>query len=327
MAKLSMWSDAKNKDYKFVDKMLSSYFRTTGTKVLVHKLIGHYNEDGSINKSKIQDLLFMENRDRHYSPEIFEEYAIYTMNDSDFELSQFGFFNIDTIFIDFHLNEHVEHIGRKIATGDVLELVHLRDDMLEDREGAINAYYVVEDAKRSAEGYDAKWLPHIWRVRVKKMEGSKEYNDILENSEDGIENLMSQYNKLLESNEAIVAEAEKEVPSNDPTNDFEYDYRFDGAIEPPADLDIESLRKVTVFPADATEGEFVIRTDYQPQQVFKRDGKKWVLVNIQTLLRKWTRGHEVEVGFVNNDNTTEVNDETRSERTYITNPVQLPLDD
>ena len=55
----------------------------------------------------------MENRDRHYSPEIFEEYAIYTMNDSDFELSQFGFFNIDTIFIDFHLNEHVEHIGRK----------------------------------------------------------------------------------------------------------------------------------------------------------------------------------------------------------------------
>ena len=125
MAKLSMWSDNKTKDFKFVDRMLSSYFHTSGTKVLVHKLIGHYDEDGNVVKKKIQDLLFMENRDRHYSPEIYEQYAVYTMSDSDFELSQFGFFNIDTIFIDFHLTEHVKDIGRKIASGDVIELVQI----------------------------------------------------------------------------------------------------------------------------------------------------------------------------------------------------------
>ena len=81
-----------------------------------------------------------------------------------------------------------------------------------------------------------------------------------------------------------------------------------------------------MFPADATDGEFVIRTDYQPQQVFKRVDRTWVLVNIQTLLRKWTRGHEVEVGFVNNDNTTEVNGEIGT-NLYNKLPVQLPLDD
>ena len=47
------------------------------------------------------------------------------------------------------------------------------------------------------------------------MEGSKEYNDILENSEDGIENLMSQYNKLLEQRHNCCG-TERKVPAMNP---------------------------------------------------------------------------------------------------------------
>lgn len=327
MSKMRMWNDHKTKDYMFVDKILKSYFQTSGTKVYIHKLVGYYDKDGNTVADKIQDKLFMENRDRYYSPEVYEDYAVYTMSDSDFELSAFGLFNIDTIFVDFHLNAHVDLIGRKLAAGDVLELVHLRDDMLEGREGAMNAFYVVEEAKRSAEGYDAKWLPHIWRTRIKKLNGSKEYNDVFENSDTSIDTLMAQYNNLISNNEALVEEAEAEVPSKASSNDYEYDYRFKDALEPEAGLDLESLPRLVTFPVDAEEGDHVIRVDYDPHQVFRRTDGKWVLVNITHLLRKWSRGHDVQTSFVENNVKTEVDGVVRAERTYITRPVDLPLDD
>lgn len=326
--KIRMWSDRKTNDYKFVDKVLNNYFQTTGTKMLIHKFVGHYDEEGNVSKRKIQDLLFMESRDRHYSNEIYEMYGIYQMSDSDFELSQFGFFNIDTMFLDFHLNTHVEQLGRKLASGDVIELVHLRDDMLESGEGAMNAYFVVEDAKRSAEGYDARWLPHIWRVRVKKMSASREYNDILENSEtSGLEQLMGQYNRLKEINEGVVAEAEEEVPYADSYNDWEYKPHLDGAIDFDKDLDIESIDRGSIFPVDAVDGDYFIRNDYDPMQLFKKVENKWVIVNMEELHRKWTRGHAVQDHFVNNDRKTEVDGEVRAERTYITKPIDIPIDD
>lgn len=326
--KIRMWKDHKSKDYVFVDNAIHSYFKVSGTKVLIHKFIGHYDENGEVKDTKIQDLLFMETRDRRYAPEIYEDYAVYQMSDSDFELSQFGFFNIDTLFIDFHLNKHVEQIGRKLSSGDVLELVHMRDDMLEGTEGAINAFYVVEDAKRSAEGYDARWLPHIWRVRVKKMDASREYNDIINNHEDGIENLMRQYNQSIDINNAIVGEAEEEVPSNKAYNDYEYLYQFDGAI--PLDdeeLDLDKVPRMRVFPVDAVNGDYIIRTDYEPNQLFQKVDGVWKLVNIQNILPKWTRGHDVQTNMVENHNVTEVDGERRSERTYISRPVDLPTDD
>lgn len=325
-----MWKDNKTKDYKFVDNTIYGYFKMSGTKVLIHKFIGHYDEEGNPTKNKIQDLLFMETRDRHYAPEVYEDFTIYQMSDSDFELSQFGFFNIDTLFMDFHLNKHAEQIGRKLSSGDVLELVHMRDDMLEDREGAINAFYVVEDAKRSAEGYDARWLPHIWRVRVKKMDGSREYNDILENHEDGIENLMKQYHGAIDIDNAIVGEAENNVPSRGIESPYEHLYQFDGALPLPEedqDIDLESIPRLRVFPMDAKNGDFIIRTDYEPNQLFKKIDGKWVLINIQNIMPKWTRGHDVQVAMVENNNTTTVSGYTRPERTYITRPVDIPIDD
>lgn len=327
MAKLKLWSDNKTKDYKFVDRIVQQYFNVSGTKVYIHKLVGHYDDNGEAVDNKIQDLLFMENRDRKYSAEVYCEYAIYDMSDYDFDLSVFGFMAVDTLFMDFHLNGHAENIGRKLAAGDVLELVHLRDDMLEGKEGAINSFFVVEDGKRNADGYDARWLPHVWRVRIKKMTGGKEYNDILENHVDGIENLMAQYEHMISIDDAVNKEAEANVPSNSTSNDYEYNYRYDGALEPEPNINIEDLRKVTVFPADAQDGEYVIRTDYEPMQVFKYTDGKWVLVNIQNLLKKWVRGHEYTTTFTENSNTTKVDNEIRPEKTYITRPVDIPIDD
>lgn len=61
-----------------------------------------------------------------------------------------------------HLNEMVNLLGRKLMTGDVIELPHMREDMmLEGNDGtepdAVNQYWVVQEATKSAEGFDAGW--------------------------------------------------------------------------------------------------------------------------------------------------------------------------
>ena len=58
-------------------------------------------------------MLFLENRDRKYSKDIFELRAQYNLGDNDsFDLTQFGMFLAnDTLFFNFHIESMVEALG------------------------------------------------------------------------------------------------------------------------------------------------------------------------------------------------------------------------
>jgi hypothetical protein len=173
--------------------------------------------------TNIQDLLFLENRDRKYDTSVYTMRTIYRMNDNDFDLSQFGLFLTgDTMFMVFHLNDMIETIGRKIIVGDVLELPNLKDFYALDEgvPAALKRYYVVNDATRAAEGFAPTWYPHLWRVKVQPLVDSQEYKDILntikagENTDNTLADVLSTYNKYIGINDAIVARAETEVPAS-----------------------------------------------------------------------------------------------------------------
>jgi len=138
-----------------------------------------YNEDDPLN---IQDLLFLENRDRKYDPDVYVLRGVYNLQDTDFNLSQFGLFlQNDTIFITFHINDTVEKIGRKIIAGDVLELPHLKDEYaLNDLTFALKRFYVIEEVTRAAEGFSVTWYPHLYRAKCKPVVNSQEFKDILD---------------------------------------------------------------------------------------------------------------------------------------------------
>ena len=83
-----------------------------------------------VNQSaqNIQDLLFLENRDRKYDTDVYSMRGIYQVQDITFDLSQFGMFlQTGTLFMVFHINDMVATIGRKLMPGDVIELMHLKD--------------------------------------------------------------------------------------------------------------------------------------------------------------------------------------------------------
>jgi hypothetical protein len=193
MPRLSLYRPEKGNDYRFIDKTVWEMFQVGGVDVLVHKYLGPgdtapgaatpttpvYDDNNPFN---IQDLLFLENRDRKYDPDVYLLRGVYNMQDIDFNLSQFGLFlQNDTIFITFHINDTVEKLGRKILSGDVIELPHLKDDFaLNDLSFALKRFYVVEEVNRAAEGFSVTWYPHLYRAKCKPLVDSQEYKDILD---------------------------------------------------------------------------------------------------------------------------------------------------
>lgn len=229
MPRISMWRENRSNDYKFFNDRAREQFTVGGTGINIHKYLGSDNGDGTSpelpqysnqSEQNIQDLLFLENRDRIYDPDVFNLRGHYNVNDMDFDLSQFGLFlSNDTLFITFHLTDMIERLGRKIMSGDVLELPHLRDDWpLDDNVPyALRKYYVVQDATRASEGYSPTWHPHLWRVKATPMVNTQEYQDIINNAvdeetENPLGEILSTYNKEIDINNAIVEQALQDVP-------------------------------------------------------------------------------------------------------------------
>lgn len=194
---IKLWrGPKKTKDFYFQDRLIEEYIRRSGTVFNLHKYIGPYRQDTKdaslmypqnpeeINELTIQDVLLGENRDRKYSDDIIELVGTYNLQDFNFDLSQFGaFMSGDTLVVEFHTNDHIKKVGRKLMNGDVLEVVHLRDDTsLDSQSDIIKKFYVVKDPVRSASGYGPTWHSHIWRVTCSPIVDSQEYRDILHNN-------------------------------------------------------------------------------------------------------------------------------------------------
>jgi hypothetical protein len=182
-----------------------------------------YINDSALN---IQDLLFLENRDRKYDTSVYLLRGVYQVQDVTFDLSQFGMFlQTGTLFIVFHINDMVANLGRKLMPGDVIELMHLKDYYPLDNTlpVALKRYYVISDCQNAAEGYSATWWPHLWRCKINPLTDSQEYKDILnqitvDNELDptggnvtlgSVSSIISKYQEI---NDAIIKDAEMNVP-------------------------------------------------------------------------------------------------------------------
>ena len=234
MPRLSIFKPEKGNDYKFFDRNIREMFTVGGTDIHLHKYLGPYdqgdtNKDGdasptqpqysgdSLNERTIQDLLFLENRDRKYDADIYTIRGIYNVQDVDFNLSQFGMFlQNDTLFMTVHLNDIVERIGRKPISGDVLEFPHMKEDYSLDESIpiALKRYYVIEDVNRAAEGFSQTWWPHLLRLKLKSLVDSQEYRDILGDAttSGSLASYMSTYNREKTISDQVLAQAEADSP-------------------------------------------------------------------------------------------------------------------
>ena len=232
MPRLSLYKPERGNDFQFIDKQILEMFTIGGTDLFIHKYLGPENpnsEDATadqpqydaVSETNIQDMLFLENRDRKYDPDIYTVRGVYNVQDIDFNLSQFGLFlSNDTLFVTIHIRSSVKTIGRKIMPGDVIEFPHLKDEYaLNDYSVALKRFYVVEDVNRAAEGFSQTWYPHLYRLKLKQIYDGQEFKEILdlpaeEGSDTTLRDLMSTYEAEMQINDAIVAQAEADAPKS-----------------------------------------------------------------------------------------------------------------
>ena len=288
-----------------------------------------------INQSaqNIQDLLFLENRDRKYDVDVYGMRGIYQVQDVTFDLSQFGMFlQTGTLFMVFHINDMVATLGRKLMPGDVIELMHLKDyyPLDDSLPVALKRFYVISDCNNAAEGYSATWWPHLWRVKINPLTDSQEYKDILNQIKVDVDpftgntgnvtlgSVSSIINKYLEINDAILREAETNVPFSGYDIDHIYIKPTDpsggpgdpvgvtadngavtadevvvdsdaGTVSPDATVqgyltgDGKTPNGLPVtsgiaFPSNPLVGDYALRTDYLPNRLFRWDGRRWVKI-------------------------------------------------
>jgi hypothetical protein len=288
-----------------------------------------------INESalNIQDLLFLENRDRKYDVDVYSMRGIYQVQDVTFDLSQFGMFlQTGTLFMVFHINDMVATLGRKLMPGDVIELMHLKDyyPLDDSLPVALKRFYVISDCNNAAEGYSATWWPHLWRVKINPLTDSQEYKDILNQikvdtdpitgntGNVSLGSVSSIIGKYLEVNDAILREAETNVPYSGYNIDHIYIKPTDptgGPGDPTgvtadngsvtsdagildADAGVQSPDSTVegyltgdgkapnglpvysgiAFPTNPLVGDYALRTDYLPNRLFRWDGRRWIKI-------------------------------------------------
>jgi hypothetical protein len=314
-------------------------------------------------------LLFIENRDRKYEQDVYKMRGIYQRADADFDLSQFGLFlQTGTIFMTFHINDMVDIIGRRLMAGDVLELEHLKDfDALnQDVPAALKRFYVVADASFAAEGFTPTWWPHLWRVKINPLVDGQEYKDILDGIVAGTtdtktSDLLSNYNRYIEINNAVVAQAEADVPKSGYDTSHIY-FPPDnqnitaGSVTTTADDSKDTSDETTTtpthkingyltgdglapdgypcgvgieFPSHPQVGDYFLRTDYLPNRLFRFSGTVWTKVedSVRTNLT-WGANNKTQLSsFVNNTNTfVDAEGQTRNERQSLSQALSLKAD-
>lgn len=362
MPPLSLWrgQNVKTNDYKLIDRLVSEQYRIGGTEFWVYKYLGpstagNANVTGQVvtgedNSLVIQDALNMEIRDRKYDTDVYSLKGHYAVSDTEFDLRQFGLFlSNDTIFITFHMNNMVDIMGRRINSGDVIEILHQRDDLVTGLDYAVSKFYVVQEGTRPAEGYSPTWWPHIWRVKCQPMPDSQEFKDILgraatDASGDPIKNphtgkpitlndLLSTYNAEIAVNDAILAEAEAEVPYRNLQGAHFYVLQDD--IAKPASIwagdgippnGSKPVNSGIIFPTDPVIGDYFLRTDYSPNFLFRREANKWVRVEIN-YRELWSPANRLLETFINNTTVTTLTDGTQQpEQQNLRKAVKPKLD-
>lgn len=386
MPPLTLWKGAsvRTNDYKLLDRLIGERYRIGGTEFYVHKYLGPMpqgntgdftqpntalnaaNTDES-NVLEIQDTLNMEIRDRKYADDVFSLKGHYALSDTEFDLRQFGLFlSNSTIFITFHLNDMVNSIGRTLMSGDVIEIPHRRDDLALG-DFSLTKYYVVQEGSRPAEGYSPTWWPHMWRVKCDPLTDSQEFRDILQKpatdiNGDPIPNpngtgeltladILSTYNKELQINDQILAQATQEVPfKNLQGQQF---YVLAGDLQKPVTIwagdgippnQSKPVATGIAFPPMAPAGDWLLRIDYNPPQLYERirlpndsaasnntalpsDKYAWRLHEID-YRTSWAPANTVLTSFINNagTETTLQDGSVVPERQNIRTVVKAKLD-
>jgi len=309
--------DPNNKDSRFLSGINRQIIEIGGVVCYVWKLLGTYdqsNPDGTPGSQLdeswgnikdgildgIQDTILGENRDRKYSENAIRLKGTYAVSDNELDYARFGMALMgDIIQLEFHKEEMVEKIGRRLKPGDVIEMIHLREI---GEDGSIaNRYYEVDNIARSPSGYDSSYQYHILAATLKPIRDSQEFIDLMEREDEYGKTLRDQISNR-KMTEGITAKNQNAANEQAYTTNYDTTPLYvtdEGSVVPHIWSDDgdppngKPVTQVTSFPASPIEGDYVVRIDFFPNKLYRYQSGKWLLkekdVKRQWQPYNWTR--------------------------------------
>jgi hypothetical protein len=264
----------------------------------------------------IQDMLFMENRDRDYAKSSLQIKVAYTPFDAISDLSKFGFQIADTWIFSTTYATMVKALGRPIVVGDVLELPSAMQ--YDHNLKPVRKFLEVIDTSWQADGYTTQWRPIIYRFQAAQLIPGQEHRDILGTVDtqkyvvddgtffDGVQQIQTDTLTAAEANAAEAQQAWPETGGNirelaSGTNRFGAPGSYDGnqiyvadALPPDGQPYTEGYKLPD--PANQVDGTF-FRLIYEaslqiPARLYRFNGIKGQWAHVETAKRKPPSSHK-----------------------------------
>jgi hypothetical protein len=157
--------------------------------------------------------------------------------------------------------------------------------------------------------------------------------------EGDLRNLISKYQNEITINDAILAQAERDVPYDPQYRNNTHLY-FDPEVpdkpvigfdfgasdgQPPNGLNI--VGSGTSFPpTGVSDGDYFLRTDFTPNRLFQKSSNRWIRVG-DDARSAWAAANRLLTSFINNDNfTINTGGEVTSEKTNLSKVVKPKTD-
>ena len=170
---ISFKNSVPSRYWRFVPLMFNGVSANENWEVARLELMDY--EQTSIDN--IQDIFFLENRDRDYAQTSETLRCQYQPFDPLGDMGKFGFNILDQYAFTTAFSSMVEKLGRPIIIGDIIEVCP--EAAYDQNMNIVKKYLEVTDAGWSAEGYSPGWTPLIYRFTAQQLIPGQEHRDII----------------------------------------------------------------------------------------------------------------------------------------------------
>jgi len=304
---------APRKTSAFIRDIVKDHINMGGVLVNVYRMKGVFAQDRDALNVKVddknrveeptrigafmglQDTILGENRDREYDFEVIPMLrGVYQISQFELEYAKFGMaLANDIITLELHVNTMEAELGRRLIPGDVIEMPHLRDV---DQNGRVaNKWYEVRKHAWAPNGVDPMWIRHIMGVVLKPLRHQQEFLDLFERKDQYGKTLaeqartqaqdmaLTEANQRLANEHAYTTWYDTTIMWFDPDHPRRKPYRWNDDGKPDNGLPVT---QGTTFPANAIEGDWFLRIDFVPNRLYRLQGGKWKLREIDNK-REW----------------------------------------
>jgi len=148
------------------------------------------------NLDNIQDMIFLENRDRDYADISVQLKGQYDLIDVSTELTKFGIDLPQQYIFTVSFARMVELLGRPVVIGDIIELPS--EAQYDQNLRTVRKWLEVTDTSWSQEGYTPGWKPVLYRITANPAIASQENMDLFK-SDKGYDSLTDDEFSVLDS--------------------------------------------------------------------------------------------------------------------------------